>query len=544
MRNRFYSFLSAAAVISALLVSCGPSAKINKGGAPLEEVVVLYENDVHCGVDGYASFAALKYEMKLAHKHVTLVSSGDFVQGGSLGAASHGRNIIDIMNVVDYDFVTLGNHEFDYSIPRQQELMADLNATCLCCNFKSLETGGFLYKPYEIVNYGDFDVAFVGMSTPYTITSSTPTYFKNADGEFIYSFCIEDFYKVVQDAVDAARAEGAEYVIVISHLGDEDEGEGGINSLSMVARTSGIDVVLDGHSHSVIPAMTLKNSKGEEVLLSSTGTKFEYMGKLTFNREGGFKTELIKTADYPIKDNEVLKAVEAVREGYRKVADQVVCTADAPLRIYNDAGERLVRSEETGIGNFCTDAYRMVFDTDIALLNGGGIRADLPGGNITFNDIFTMFPFEKVAATCDITGATLLDLLEMSVSIAPGEFGGFHQVSGLKFEYDSKIPSPVVYDSDHNFAGVSGERRVRNVMVLDKESGKYLPLDPAKTYKMAASNYLVVDHGDGFTMTKDCTNVNDTGTLDTDLIGTFLEKYLDKHIPESYSRPEGRIVRL
>ena len=183
MKRNFVLFLAASILCCGLSVSCDPNPGVYTPSA--QDVIVLYENDVHCGVDGYANFAALKEEMKASHKYVTLVSNGDFVQGGSLGAASHGRNIINIMNEVGYDYVTLGNHEFDYGIPRQMELMEELNAECICCNFKDLRTGKQIYEPYHIVNYDGFDVAFVGMSTPYTINSSTPTYFKDEEGNFV-----------------------------------------------------------------------------------------------------------------------------------------------------------------------------------------------------------------------------------------------------------------------------------------------------------------------------------------------------------------------
>ncbi len=164
MRRHFTLLLASSIFCCCLAVSCGSKKSVSSPSS--QEIIVLYENDVHCGVDGYANFAALKNEMKATHKYVTVVSNGDFVQGGSLGASSHGRNIINIMNEVGYDFVTLGNHEFDYGIPRQQELMEALEAECLCCNFKDLRTGKQLYEPYRIVSYGGFDVAFVWAKSP------------------------------------------------------------------------------------------------------------------------------------------------------------------------------------------------------------------------------------------------------------------------------------------------------------------------------------------------------------------------------------------
>lgn len=538
MKRKFFLFLASSIICCCLSVSCKSGNQITYPNS--QDIVVLYENDVHCGVDGYANLAALKDELKVTHKYVSVVSSGDFVQGGSLGAASHGRNIINIMNEVGYDFVTLGNHEFDYSIPRQLELMEALSAQCLCCNFKDLRTGKQLYDAYHIVNYGDFDVAYIGMSTPYTINSSTPSYFKDENGNYIYSFCIDNFYELVQDAVNSARNEGADFVVVLSHLGDESEGEGGINSLSMIENTYGIDVVLDGHSHSVIPGTVMKNKKGENVTLTSTGTKLENIGKLTINPNGKFSTELISTKDYIKKNAWLLKVINDIKEGYKKVAEQVIFTSDVKLASYDDQNNRLVRSQECNIGNFCSDAYRMVFGTDIAFLGGGSIRADLPKGDVTFNDLYTMFPFENGTCKGECTGEVLLDILEFSVAIAPGEFGGFQQVSGMRFEYDSSIPSPVVYDANHDFAGVNGERRVKKVEIMN-EKGEYEPLDVNKTYTFAASSYMAIDHGDGFAMMSRCTNIQDAGILDTDIIQNFLENYKNNHVGMEYAGIEGRI---
>ena len=538
MKKRFLLSMASSILCCCLSVSCGSNRHVS---TPSQEIIVLYENDVHCGVDGYANFAALKNEMKAAHKYVTVVSNGDFVQGGSLGASSHGRSIINIMNAVGYDYVTLGNHEFDYGIPRQKELMEALDAQCLCCNFKDLRTGKQIYEPYHIVSYGDFDVAYVGMSTPYTINSSTPTYFKDEKGNYVYSFCIEDFYEVVQNAVNSARAEGADFVVVLSHLGDEDEGEGGINSPSMIENTYGIDVVLDGHSHSVILDSIVKNKKGQNVTLTSTGTKFQYMGKLTIGTDGKFKTELVHTESYNKKDLSVLKVIDEIKEGYRKVAEQVIFTSDVKLAAFDDQANRLVRNQETNIGNFCADAYRTVFGTDIAFLGGGSIRADLPKGDVTFNDLYTMFPFENGTCKGECTGELLLDILEFSVSIAPGEFGGFQQVSGLRFEYDSSIPSPVLYNANHDFDGVKGARRVKKVEILNNKTGNYEPLVSDKTYTFAASSYVAIDHGDGFAMMNRCTNVQDLGILDTDIIQNFLENYKNNHVGTEYAGLEGRI---
>lgn len=542
MKKHFILFMASSILCLCLSVSCSSSRKVSSPTS--QDIVVLYENDVHCAVDGYAIFAALKDEMKDTHKYVTVVSNGDFAQGGSLGAASHGRSIINIMNKVGYDYITLGNHEFDYGIPRMMELMDALDAQCLCCNFEDRRTGKPIFEPYHIVNYGDFDVAFVGMSTPYTINSSTPSYFKDEKGNYIYSFCIDRFYDVVQDAVNSARSEGADFVIALSHLGDEWAGEGGINSPSMIENTYGIDVVLDGHSHSVILDSIVKNKNGENVTLTSTGTKFQNMGVLTIKPDGTFKTELIPSKSYLKSQLAVTKLINKIKDGYKKVAGKVIFTSDVKLAAFDDQENRLVRNQESNIGNFCTDAYRTVFNTDIAFLGGGSIRADLPKGDVTFNDLYTMFPFENGTCKGECTGKLLRDILEFSVSIAPDEFGGFLQVSGLKFEYDSSIPSPVIYDANHDFSGINGERRVKKIEILNKDTGKYEPLRDDQTYSFASSSYVVIEHGDGYSMMKDCTNIQDAGILDTDIIQNYLENYKKNHIGTEYAGTEGRIKEI
>lgn len=536
--KRNLSIILTATLVAIFTVSCATGSRTSASAD--EEIVILYENDVHCGVDGYAGFAALKSEMQRSHKYVKTVSNGDFVQGGSLGSISKGRNIINIMNETGYDFVTLGNHEFDYGIQRQQELMEALEAVCLCCNFKDLRTGRQIYDAYKVANCGGIRIGFVGMSTPYTINTSTPSYFKDEDGNYIYSFCISDFYEVAQKAVDDARKDGADYIVVLSHLGDEYQGEGGINSPALIANTSGIDVVLDGHSHSVIKGDYLENKDGDKVLLTSTGTKFQNYGILTL-KNGKFKSELIPSAHYGQKESWVEKVVADIKEGYKKIAEQVIFTSDVRLRSYDDKRTRLVRDRECNIGDFCADAYRTVFDTDIAMIGGGSIREDLPAGDVTFNDLYTMFPFENGTCKAKITGALLLDALEAAVAIYPTEFGGFMQVSGLKFEFDPSIPSPVKYDANHNFASIDGARRVRNVSVLDRQSSVYKPLDPSKTYSIAASTYLIIEHGDGFTMMDKCTEIEDAGMLDTDIIQNYVSNYLGNHIGSEYAEPQGRI---
>ncbi len=537
LRNRIVKFVFVLAVLGSAW-ACSISESVPEGR---HDIIILYENDVHCAIEGYAKFAALKNEMKKKTPYLALVSSGDFIQGGIYGSASRGRDVIRLMNAVGYDFVTLGNHEFDYGVPRLQELMENLEAECLCCNFKELPSGQLLYEPCRLVSFGDTQVAFLGISTPYSVTYSTPSHFKNGEGDWIYDFGIGSFYENVQAVVDSVIYAGADYVIALSHLGDESEGENGINSLSLIHRTHGMDVVLDGHAHSVIQDTLIENRSGKKVLLTSTGTGFENMGVLCLSPDGSLRSRLIPTSSYPVKDPKVEKRTRRVVKSFSKVSQKLICYSDVPLRIEDADGKRLVRSEETGIGNLCADACRRVMETDVAVWNGGGIRANLPSGGITYFDLNSVFPFGNEVAVCEISGKLLMDMLELSVAYLPDEFGGFLQVSGLMFDYTFSIPSPVVFDNQHNFVGCEGERRVSHVRVWNRDRGQYEALEPDSLYSLSGSAYLLRDYGNGYTMFKEAIDVRQTGLIDKDVVEQFVSSYLHKKIGTGYARPQGRM---
>ena len=267
MKRFFLPFL-----VLALAVACSPkTTPAGKSGKAASDIVILYDNDVHCSVDGYAKMAALKAEKKAQTPYVTVVSAGDYVQGGSMGAASKGGYIVTIMNAVGYDLVTLGNHEFDYAIPRLKEISKELKATILCCNLIDLKADARMFKPYEIVDYGGTKVAFIGAATPYSFNSSTPAYFQDDKGNYVYSLSADTYYDTFQNFINDARNQGADYVVALTHLGD-DVNYDPINSQELARQTEGLDVILDGHSHSLVPQRILTNKAGKSVLYSQTGS--------------------------------------------------------------------------------------------------------------------------------------------------------------------------------------------------------------------------------------------------------------------------------
>lgn len=509
-----------------------------------KDVVVLYTNDVHCGIDeniGYAGLAAYKKAFAKAGYDVLLVDNGDAIQGGPVGTLSKGEYIIDIMNEVGYDVATIGNHEFDYGMDQFMALREKAKFPYVSANFTDLE-GKPILDPFVIKEAGGRKIAFVGASTPETFTKSTPTYFQNEKGEYIYDFCEgEDgkrLYAAVQKAVDDAREAGAEYVVVLAHLGI-DGSSVPYTSSDLIVNTNGIDAVLDGHSHSTIEQEVVKNKDGEEVLLSSTGTKLAAVGALTIAADGTLSTRLHTESIF--QDDETTAFVEGIKAQYGETLAKVVASSQVDL-IVNDLTAvdsegkpiRIIRSQETNLGDLCADAYRLVSGADIGVVNGGGIRAAIPAGDITFEQIINVHPFGNAMCVVEATGQQILDALEKSVSKLPDENGGFLHVSGLTFTVDMSVPSTVVVDDKGNFVEVSGERRVKDVKVGGED------LDPAKTYTLASHNYMLKSGGDGFNMFINDKLLQDEVMLDNQVLITYITENLGGVIGEEYAEPYGQ----
>ena len=516
-----------------------------------KDIVVLYTNDVHCAIDsniGYAGLAKYKAEME-KDNFVVLVDAGDAIQGDTIGTVSKGEYLVDIMNEVGYDFCVLGNHEFDYGTDVLASLLKKADAQYLNATIEYTGNGNNLLKdtvPYVIERFGFLDVAFIGVSTPESITKSTPRYFME-DGQFVYDFAAgEDLYAAVQGYVDEVREKGADVVVVISHLGVE-EGSEPNRATDLIANTTGIDALIDGHSHTTEPSMLVADKSGRKVLYTQTGTKLNNIGKLTISKDGSVKAELVAEAE---KDEAVTAFIEDIKAQYESLVNTVVAHTEVELSITDENGVRAVRNRETAIGDLCADAYRAVADTDIAFVNGGGIRATIKKGDITTANMISVHPYGNALCSCYATGAEILDALEHSVvntaataasdGKAVGESGGFLQVSGIKFTIDTSIPSSVKKDDKGLFVAVEGERRVKDVFV--EENGEWVPIDPEKTYTVACHNYLLQDMGDGYTMFTDNVYILDKVLIDNQVIINYICDSLGGNVGTEYAEPQGRIT--
>ena len=507
--------------------------------ADTDTIVILYENDVHCAVEGYSKLAAMKKELSETYTNVGVVSVGDFVQGGTLGAVSKGEYIVNVMNKVGYDAIALGNHEFDYQLPRLNELNAMSNTKFISCNFQKIGEDKSYFEPYTIVSYGNVDVAYIAITTPETINSSSPAQFKNDKGELIYTFNESKLYDIVQTNINAAETAGADYVIALSHIGYDESGNLA-DITDVIENTDGFDVVLDAHSHSVIEEKVIKDKSGDDVLLTSTGTKFEYIGKLTI-KNGAFDTELVEVESYTKTDPVVDAYITEINENYAQLGNRKIGESKVEFITHDKDGNRLVRNAETNLGNFCSDALRVMTGADMSFVNGGGLRAPMEAGEVTFNDIFSVFPFNNQIVTAEISGQILIDFLEMAVMNYPEEDGSFPHMSGVTFSVNKSIPTSVKVDANGFFEKVDGAYRVYNVKVLDKTSGEYKALDPNCKYILAGFNYFILDFGGGMTMFKDAKILDAEGTLDVELLENYIVEHLGGVIGEEYAEVKPNI---
>lgn len=570
-----------------------------------KDIVILYTNDVHCGIDdniGYAGLALYKKQMQEQTPYVILADAGDAIQGAPIGTLSEGGYIIDIMNQVGYDFAIPGNHEFDYGMNRFLELSKKLNCGYYASNFMDLRTGNPVFAPYKMFTFGSVKVALVGASTPESFTKSTPAFFQDENGTYIYGFCEdetgESLYANIQASVDNARKEGANYVILVGHLG-----ENGITkrwtSDEIIAHTTGIDAVIDGHSHETVPNAMLTNKDGKQIPLTQTGTKLKDIGKMTIKADGTITTELIDTVPaenpsyvYTVKSGDNLskiakkqlgsasrwreiynanrsklrnqnllsigtkltisgsssvtengKAVDAQTDSfikslqaiYEESLKTVLGHTDVALTDSNpETGERAVRNGETNLGDLTADAYRYVLGAEIGLSNGGGIRKAIAAGDITYEDTLSVFPFGNMGCVVEVTGQQIKDALEMASMNYPEESGAFLQVSGLTYTIDSSIPTSVQLDDKRSFVGVSGAYRVTDIKV----NGEALDLN--RTYTVASHNYMLKQAGDGMTMFSGAKVVKDDVMVDCDLLSSYINTQLGGTIGAAYADPHGQ----
>lgn len=508
---------------------------------PAEEtIVLLHTNDVHGAIERYAQVAALKDKYEKEGAYVLLVDAGDFIQGDPTVNTTQGASAVELMNMSEYDAAALGNHEFDFGYENIKKLEAAADFPMLGANI--LYNGNPAVGDRMVfTSPAGTKIGIFGVDTPETATKAHPGKIKGVT--FLGQTDAKDMFKNAQEQVDKLKAEGCALVICLGHLGTDMESVGH-RSIDLLENVKGIDVLIDGHSHSTLEEVkeaTGGSGKVNDTYLTSTGTKLESVGKVTIT-DG----KVSEVAALPTKDLDVTPdpAVAARAKEIRQGIDDAYGTVFAKTEVDLDGAKSNVRTKETNMGNLITDA--MVWgaaqndvQVDAAVTNGGGIRAAIAKGDITKKDVNTVLPFGNELSIVKLTGAQLLEALEASTFCTPESIGGFPHVSGIEFTLNTAKK----YDAGENYPGstYAGPNSINRVSI-QTVGGK--PFDPAATYTIVTNDFIAQGGDTYYVFKQAASNINLGIPLDEvliDYIGTELKGAVTA---EAYGSTDGRITMV
>ena len=539
MKKRLVLILLALAAVVILAVAAG------RGHG---DIVVYYTNDIHSYIDNHLDEEpGLSYSKVAALKNTTenalLVDAGDHLQGTAYGGMDNGTTIIQLMNAAGYDAATLGNHEFDYGMAGCLAAIDAAEYPYVSCNFRHEQDGvpgDLVLNNFVMLESGKEKIAFVGITTPETITSSSPAYYQDESGNYIYGIDGgmdgSALYAVAQSAIDDAKAAGADHVIALGHLG-VDASSGPWTSRNLIANTTGLDAFIDGHSHTTIEMEPVTDKAGNAVVLTQTGSYLDAVGKLTIGTDGSIRTELLSADE--LADLTPDAAVSALEYAWitevNGLLGEVIGYAEVTFDNYDADGNRLVRRQGTNTGDFAADALYYLFDemgmdVDVAVMNGGGIRNEAITGELTYLSCKEIHTFGNVACLLQVTGQQILDALEWGskgiTADGSGENGSLLHVSGLKYTLDLTRDSSVQADEKDVWTGPPTDGyRVSNVLILNRDTGEYEPLDLTATYNLAGYNYTLRDLGGGFAMLNGAVNVLDYVAEDYMVLANYIRSF-------------------
>ena len=510
------------------------------------KTVILHSNDVHGALTGYAYIAAMKAYIEERGAEVILTDSGDFSQGNTYVSVSKGASAVDMMNAAGYDVVTLGNHEFDFGYAQLMENLSAAEFHPICCNIILDETGKPILDGHTIIETASgLKLGFFGMETPETATKVNPGMIRE-----ISFLTFDAMYAAAQAEIDALRAEGADLVIALTHLGvDKESKANGNRSIDLLAHVSGVDIVLDAHSHTIMTA----GEHGEPI--QSTGTKFDYIGVVVIDNETKTIEDhyLISTANLPM-DADVLAKAQGIMDEVDAIYGAVFAKTEVLLNGERDPGNR---TEETNLGDLITDAMLWSVAKEAApeqdepydlvcITNGGGIRATLQPGDITMNDIHTVLPFGNTVAVVYVTGEEILEALEASTFATPEAIGGYPQTSGFTWTLDTTKPydQGALYILDGKETTYYGPASIRRVSI-QTVNGK--PFDPAATYAVVTNDFCAAggDTYNVFGRAYANGSTYDTGIPMDEATISYITEVLGGDITaEQYGEPAGRETQI
>ena len=498
------------------------------------DIVILHTNDVHGAISGYAKVAALKDAYEARGAYVLLMDAGDFIQGDPTVSTSEGATAVELMNLAGYDVASMGNHEFDYGYQNLKDLEADADFTIVDANV--LYNGQVAFEDNVVFTAPDgTKIGVFGLDTPETATKAHP-----AKIQGVTFLAGDKMFDCAQDQVDALEAEGCEYIICLGHLGIDAESTGN-RSIDLLEKVTGIDVFIDGHSHSTLEEIkeaTNGTGKVGDTVLTSTGTKLANVGMVDISPDGTISTSSLATSELTVTPD---AKVAARAEEIQKEIDADYGTVFAKTEVALDGEKANVRTGETNLGDLIADAMLWqagLLDegVDAAVTNGGGIRASIAAGDITKKDINTVLPFGNTLYVVKVTGAELLEALEASTYCTPEAIGGFPQVAGIEFtvntgaQFDTKELNP---------GSTYGKPASINRVMIQTVGGE--AFNPEETYTIVTNDFMGAG-GDTYYAFKAASSGYDSGVPLDEVVMDYITSELKGVVSKAqYGETDNRI---
>ena len=497
-------------------------------------IVILHTNDVHGAIGEYAKVAALKQAYQAAGAYVLLADAGDFIQGDPTVSASQGKTAIELMNLAGYDVAAPGNHEFDYGYPNLKTLAGEADFPILAANVR-YDNAAALGDQTTFTTTDGKKIGIFGLDTPETATKAHPDKIKG-----VSFLAAQEMFDCAQAHVDALKADGCDYIICLGHLGIDAESTGN-RSIDLLEKVTGIDVFIDGHSHSTLEEIkeaTNGTGKVGDTVLTSTGTKLANVGMVDISPDGTISTSSLATSELTVTPD---AKVAARAEEIQKEIDADYGTVFAKTEVALDGEKANVRTGETNLGDLIADAMLWqagLLDegVDAAVTNGGGIRASIAAGDITKKDINTVLPFGNTLYVVKVTGAELLEALEASTYCTPEAIGGFPQVAGIEFT----VNTGAQFDTKELYPGSTyGKPASINRVMIQTVGGE--AFNPEETYTIVTNDFMGAG-GDTYYAFKAASSGYDSGVPLDEVVMDYITSELKGVVSKAqYGETDNRI---
>ena len=497
-------------------------------------IVILHTNDVHGAIGEYAKVAALKQAYQAAGAYVLLADAGDFIQGDPTVSASQGKTAIELMNLAGYDVAAPGNHEFDYGYPNLKTLAGEADFPILAAHVR-YDNAAALGDQTTFTTTDGKKIGIFGLDTPETATKAHPDKIKG-----VSFLAAQEMFDCAQAQVDALKADGCDYIICLGHLGIDAESTGN-RSIDLLEKVTGIDVFIDGHSHSTLEEIkeaTNGTGKVGDTVLTSTGTKLANVGMVDISPDGTISTSSLATSELTVTPD---AKVAARAEEIQKEIDADYGTVFAKTEVALDGEKANVRTGETNLGDLIADAMLWqagLLDegVDAAVTNGGGIRASIAAGDITKKDINTVLPFGNTLYVVKVTGAELLEALEASTYCTPEAIGGFPQVAGIEFT----VNTGAQFDTKELYPGSTyGKPASINRVMIQTVGGE--AFNPEETYTIVTNDFMGAG-GDTYYAFKAASSGYDSGVPLDEVVMDYITSELKGVVSKAqYGETDNRI---